>query len=992
MRKTVATLVSVVCALGAGAPAAHACVADLDADGGTLLSDLALFAAAFGQNVAPGSGADFDGDGVVALGDFGVFAADFGCVEEPFACAASSPGGAPSGLGAPSRGFAFDAGASLDPGLSIAYTDRGVTTYGPDGAAVAPDQPRWGPTTAVASPIVGLEEIETGITTVAASGFGADRTTRMTCWWATQGGEFRVARTPGALDAFIAGGTPAPGTFASTDTSFPSGPPSLLTPAAAASGYDPDWRHTPTAASVVFGTIVVACAASRFEDGAWAEVGTSFVYSDDAGATWRLLGVDVGPAESDGEGRGKQFQMYAYWELDRDPGTSRVWVCAANYIRQTTTGGARWYLFPLDRDGATGVWRPDAPLLLHDYSVATATGEHAHAGVPFRHGADGIAAYLIQGDVEHAAVWYTRLADGFGEDDYRLGAVAVDAPGYGVSFPVYRDATSWTAPVEVHGTATRWQGLAGETGPTVRTEYLGNQGVAACPGADPREAIIGTDTPSEFLWTLRHDPDAPTIDGARFERVAGHAGIAFSTALSFYCACDRPEAPTSWLASVEPPFNKLGPEVRTLVSDDGVNWAVAVTGRGFDVHAGDAAIRFGTGGMDRAPLGAGVTSVRPLAVGPGGVNLLSGANDWTGGPDHTVTNGVAPGADAPPGTDPWGATITWIDVDGAPAADPTVARVRASLEGVASPGAPVLHARWWARPRTVALGAPVEAGICVSAALEVGPAADDTPRRPRAYGSSLWTPIDMVEPPAAWPGGGDGPLEAIDLVLGGTCGGAGPRPQHLEIAPGWYVEGTHPGYPLPFGGAGAVESATIDGLALPDGDWTVVLVGAVPEDGWDQTALRLDDTFEAYPLFSLVGGAGADRDRLTVSARERDEIGVAFREDGADREVVRAVASEPGRWERGQVVWLGVRRRGTCVSVFCAIGATFPDEAGWVEAADADAFAPDRLVFGSVFPDGSPETAAYLHWVGGRAYDAALTWDDVREVAAQRAWGPVASP
>ena len=55
------------------------CVADIDGDGSTLLSDFAIFSGNFGSTVPPNTGGDYNGDGDVALADFGVLAADFGC-------------------------------------------------------------------------------------------------------------------------------------------------------------------------------------------------------------------------------------------------------------------------------------------------------------------------------------------------------------------------------------------------------------------------------------------------------------------------------------------------------------------------------------------------------------------------------------------------------------------------------------------------------------------------------------------------------------------------------------------------------------------------------------------------------------------------------------------------------------------------------------------------------------------------------------------------
>ena len=743
------------------------------------------------------------------------------------------------------RRFLFDGRRIVDPGLTFTFSRASATTDA-QGNLVEPDTARFGePALLCGAPLVQVMPGTAGYGNVSLLGAGvsSDNTTPMFVVMNYTLGRVRVVL--GDLPPFECDATP---------NAAKGGQPDFLRESVDNS---PDEAWTVRAAVVCHGVAVAMCnVAVRDDQGRFFTNRIGFAScraSDLSGPRqfwWRRVAYSDVLTDCPVSPRlGNTWSMQTWFAPGQEGQVpTRAWLAAADYRAEPCKDGGLYCVIPLTRSGTTTEdWSVGAPVELPGRFWQTNSGTHAHAAALTRFGAHGLVAIGARGDSLFNNTDYTwTLAD---EADYRAGATV--PPG---ALNYYTGPTSWSAPMQAHGTIV-------EPNAPIGQRAMGNQWVSAAPGPVPGTFITGADEVNQSLWitsSLADDPSrvrytpiyapAPT----NWIQPPGYLAGTVGRYLAFHIAPSEPRWQGNGYVSQLGPGNASGEHslnARVLYSPDGVNWGqfwahreneqsnVALVGG----RAYTGSIGLGTMLGVRSTPAPAWRLLRPLRLAPGAMNYVR--------PDALVPVNLSPDVTVSPGTDPAPCSGPVVRVvAGVPAGAPAPHLGTLTLAGGLPPEAGVVRLRLWVRVDTPAEGgSPGSLGVQFALRRSnplLGASSEITSSFSSAVflpGTGVWTPVIFSCDLAPWLQDLD--PSRLDLVIAPANGQWVPGSFQLA-AESLAIGGSVP-VPAAPQTTGDDERAVVT-LPAPTADWTVLLAGAVPPDSWDSMFVS-----GWYPLSAL---------------------------------------------------------------------------------------------------------------------------------------------
>ena len=747
---------------------------------------------------------------------------------------------------APKR-FVFDDAALLSPGLWFEMS-RPVATVDWTGARVEADEARFASPTTIATPVV--DEVvrpTTANTKMLGSGFDHDGVTPLLVLRAS---------SPLVVDVFSVADSGLMAAEATgvgrvrTSLSFGGGTDIMR-------GAIANRRYDPRAGVVCHGLIVLLCSVSRQPVpplSSWNICASAIVISQDRGQTWQMVFEDTIVQEN--RERVREWSMQNWWPTEMGASPTEAYFVGSDYRSKPGCDGGRMYGFRATRSGPGALWTIETPTRFYE-TPAVVSGQHAHTGAVFPHGA-GVRALVSIGDSQPL----NRI-------------VAMDRSGPSIG------ATGWSVNESYHG------GI----------DVAGNQFIGCAPSPALGRILVGADLSDEQIMVMDARGEQP-----HFTHLFGMPWSNGNGSQNFVLRTPSPERGGPYVCSHDPTQSSeiVPPQARRLLySDDGMRWAqVIATENGADwtsvVHGGHLYIDsdgVSKLGWRRVPIPT-LRTASPLEVGPGAMQRLVAEPLTTPSTGGTITRLTRNGEGL------------WVDggvaLDPQPPCDGPVWRLTApgggitpTLIGDITPIASATMGQTTGSSRVVSRMWFLNAmrGKTLTTKVELKPSS----------GASVFTRTTSINATDAWM-----PFEiAIDCpipngqrpVLRFRSGKSSSDVEDFYLALDVFAEGRgFPGYPCPTDTSGAQtgtalpdEHASVRGIAT-SGNWTISLAGMVPPNGWDLSTPV--GAGERWALASMVGAGG---ERLTFYADSAAHV--------LHADVVRG-GVVVGRFVLDEMVWL----------------------------------------------------------------------------------------
>lgn len=858
----------------------------------------------------------------------------------------------------------FDNGVTTSPDVTFGF-DRPTTVFGSFGETFAPGEPRFAPPTLLCGRATSQSLISgLSVNAIAAGASG----TGLPVWVVTTSTFQRLSIHLGddSVDRAFRDGNWSGVYVMPIRDEEKAGTSNLLvlqTGANGGSANTPDFAFAPTnGGSVHNGLIVIACEVLEPVDGEWVSSRAALAYTTidrlQRSSPWIIAAMGVPTNELD-TARGSPWSYSAFPVSDDE--FVAVWT---DYRTPVKTGGIA-YATRFLRDG-DGVW--SASTIRVARSESPVVTEHWHCGGYIKH-PDGRASIVVS------------VGDGIA-DNYMLARTkspgfawasetAIPDTGIDVRSRVYEPAASWS------DVATVWGGVGTE--PSLRHNQVISM-IAA--DADCSRLLCGTDETAAAVLSMTYDPDT-RVPAWRTVYLPSTTSWPSDGVLNFSMQ-GEPGGP--YLGRIDAastsPWQAGQRETRILYSPDGEIWGqclvAGTTGSRQGVIRGDVGY---IGSLANEAAGfrridePTAQVIRPMMLSPSTDNLL---RETISKPTSGFDLGVSivrlnePG-DLPDGVPP------------PPCESGNIFKVENRSEGGRMglwypvsyfPDAPAPRSFALLRAWVYALGPESDNDPATTAQLTMR-FSDDTRERLDVrsgrldFDSGAWTPFTIWGPWSAMDHTGIPDTYWRPMVeLRAQKSGLIAAPCRFLIAwEGVYADApTVQGHGLGPLGAGSVERAVVEGLDVGD-EWTMLLVGMVPEDQWDnrvggsgQGAAKTLTSHLPH-LFSIDSGDGAEQ--VSVLADPRDE-GIRLRVQAASgsRETRHVRTTY---WLRGSPVVCVVRSRDGRTSLDYTIGGSEPRH---MELAGT--IAPSRVTLG---PDA-------MWWHAVEAMPTAIVDEELSEVFA----------
>lgn len=815
----------------------------------------------------------------------------------------------------------FDNGVTTSPDVTFGF-DRPTTVFGSFGETFAPGEPRFAPPTLLCGRATS-QSLMSGLSVNAIA--AGDSGTGLPVWVVTTSTFQRLSIHLGddSVDRAFRDGNWSGVYVMPMRDEDKAGTSNLLvlqTGANGGSANTPDFAFAPTnGGSVHNGLIVAPCEVLEPVDGEWVSSRAALAYTTidrlQRSSPWIIAAMGVPTNELD-TARGSPWSYSAFPVSDDE--FVAVWT---DYRTPVKTGGIA-YATRFLRDG-DGVW--SASTIRVARSESPVVTEHWHCGGYIKH-PDGRASIVVS------------VGDGIA-DNYMLARTkspgfawasetAIPDTGIDERSRVYEPAASWS------DVATVWGGVGTE--PCLRHNQVISM-IAA--DTDCSRLLCGTDETGAAVLSMTYDPDTK-VPAWRTLYLPSATSWPSDGVLNFSMQ-GEPGGP--YLGRIDAastsPWQAGQRETRILYSPDGEIWGqclvAGTTGSRQGVIRGDVGY---IGSLANEAAGfrridePTARVIRPMMLSPSTDNLLR----------ETIskpTSGFDLGVDIvrlnEPGDLPEGVPL--------PPCEPgNIFKIENRSEG-GRMGLwyPVSHFSDAPAPRSFAL---LRAWV-----YALGPESDNDPAttaqltmrfsdetRERLdvrsgrldFDSGAWTPFTIWGPWTAMGHTGIPDTYWRPVVeLRAQKSGLIAAPCRFLIAwEGVYADApTVQGHGLGPLGAGSVERAVVEGLDVGD-EWTMLLVGMVPEDQWDnrvggsgQGAIKTATSHLPH-LFSIETGDGAEQ--ISVLADPRDE-GIRLRVQAASNSrEARHVRTT--YWLRDSPVVCVVRSREGKTSLDYTIGGSDP--------------------------------------------------------------------
>lgn len=825
-------------------------------------------------------------------------------------------------VGAQEQWARFDGGVETSPGVTFGF-ERPSAVFGSSGETIDPGQPRFGPETLLCA----LPETESlllglSVNAIAAGDSGDGRPVYVVNTSTYQRLSIHIGE--GSVErALLEGDWTTSYRFIYKDPNKNNRPNLLV----GQHGYNNSTADSPTRAfaltnggTVYNGLIVLACDIWELEGSEWKSRRAGLAYTTVSRLgfwdPWIVVAVGVPTNEADTE-RGSP------WSFSSFPvGPDELVAVWTDYRSVIKTGGIAYATRFVRSEGewtaeTIRVARSESPLVK----------EHWHCGGLLHHpdGRESILVSTGDGTADNQMLARTKSAGGAWAAPDPIADTGVDARSQ-----VYMPSADWTEPVTV------WGGQGSNP-------YRRHNQAIAMIAANPEctELLCGTDETSAVVLGLTYDPDTliPTWRTTYLPAVTSWPG---DGALNFSMH-GRPGGP--YLGRIDAAsaadWQAQQRETRVLYSPDGEHWGQCMVA---ETSGSRQAVLEGLtgyiGSIASEPAGFRRISVpearlvRPLAISPSTDNwLFPFMHTPTDRLDYGVTitklfDGVSdlpPGVPAPP-CDPrnmflidnqsyYGRLGVWH-----PVSDLTDVPV--------AQGSMLLRAWVYALTPQYSSNPHTTAQLATRFYDETGDHMDLWTGR-MDFDAGAWTPLTVwspfkplgsstTRPELKW-------LPAVYLRAEKETDRRAPF--RLLIA--W--EGVYPdaptvqGHGLPPQQTGSTEHATLDGFDLGE-EWTVLAVGMLPEDEWDnRVGGSIDGGIRtASPrlpqLFALERADGSASVRVLADP-PLEGMRLRF-EDGSDVRELRHARNI--YWLRGSPVMCLVRARAGEITLDYSVGGSEP--------------------------------------------------------------------
>ncbi len=471
---------------------------------------------------------------------------------------------------------------SIQGTLPIQFS-RNSETVDPQGNPVSAGIPRYGDETLL-SEINTWAEVYTdvGQSEILGSGFDHDGRTPLAILWDRSAGRMQFLRgedftVVNTLQLNASAGDLFQGTVA---------------------GY----RYVAQHAIIHEGLVVIMCQRNRRVGNTWVAEGVSFAYTQDWGQTFDRVeqvggGYDV-PAIAGGVTDG--IQRVRSWSFtnafpEQSPDDRLgAWFPWADYLQKSgSPKGGQIGLFRARREAVGEPWIVEANKLVYEaWELEDSGGLHAHTAGMFT---DGMASFW--GDVSYR----NRV----------VRHVAEDLENY--------TTTTWTHQMDFQG---------GWSPNDAKVHVLGNQAVAAAPGANLGDILVAGDEQAEVIMKVEAPDqfgDKAVISNLRGSFPGVISGSSFTGRLSIWLQHIR------GVGYVAKEFNSQVSNIDTLYfSIDGENWGTLLNlGVSEPYIYGNRVVVLYQGALHalELPRKTETSTQAPLLVNPGGYNLAT--TEWT---------------------------------------------------------------------------------------------------------------------------------------------------------------------------------------------------------------------------------------------------------------------------------------------------------------------------------------------------------------------------
>ena len=811
----------------------------------------------------------------------------------------------------------FDNGVTTSPGVTFEF-ERPTTVSGSFGETFAPDEPRYAPPTL----LCGRATSETLISGLSINAIAAGDSGTGTAVYIVNTATMQrlsIHLGHGSVDSAFhdnnwSGAYVTP--FRDEDKAGMSNLLMLQSGANGGSPNMPGYAFAPTnGGSVHNGLIVVACEVFEPVDGQWISRRAALAYTTitrlQQSSPWIIaaMGVPTNPLDTS---RGSPWSYSAFPVSDDE--FVAVWT---DYRTPTKTGGIA-YATRFLRDSG-GVW--SASTIRVARSESPHVTEHWHCGGYIRH-PDGRVSIVVS------------IGDGL-DDNRMLARTRASGVSWASTTPI--PDTGIDDRSRVFEPASTWSEVATVWGGSGADPYLRHNQAISMIAADPEcsRLLCGTDETGAAVLSMTYDPDTQ-VPSWRTLYIPAVTSWPSDGVLNFSMQ-GEPGGP--YLGRIDAastsPWQAGQRETRILYSPDGELWGQCMVAG--TSGSRQAVVRGNVGYIGSlANDGVGFRRIdepvayvtRPMMLSPSTDNLMS---DAVSRPTSGIDAGVNIFRINTPEDLPEGVPL--------PPCDP---RSIFQIENNSSGGRMGL---WLPASHFPDVPAPRHAALLRAWVYALGPEDESDPRTTAQltmrfsdetgdrldvrsgrldFDSGAWTPFTI------W-----GPWRALDstgtpdfnwrpsVTLRAQKSALIAAPSRFLVA--W--EGVYPdaptvqGHGLGPGGVGSVERAVVEGIDVGD-EWTMLLVGMVPDDQWDNRVGGSGEgaaktaTQHLPRLFSIESEDGSER--IRALADPKDE-GFRFRVETATTErEARSVRTT--YWLRGSPVVCVVRCRDGNTSVDYTIG------------------------------------------------------------------------
>jgi hypothetical protein len=362
------------------------------------------------------------------------------------------------------------------------------------------------------------------------------------------------------------------------------------------------YRYIAQHAIIHEGLVVVMCQRERRVGSNWVAEGVSFAYTQDWGQTFARIeqvggGYDV-PAiagdVTDGIQRARSWSFANAFPEQSPEDRLGAWFPWADYLQKSgNPKGGQIGLFRARRASLGEPWVVEANKLVYEtWETADAGGLHAHTAGMFT---DGMASFW--GDVSYRNRVVRHVAD--------------DLENY--------TTTTWT----------HQENFQGAWSPNnAKVAVLGNQAVAAAPGAELGDILVAGDEQAEVIMKVEAPEevgDKAVITKLRGSFSGASSGSSNAGRLSIWLQHIR------GVGYISKEYNSQVNNIDSLYfSIDGENWGTLLNlGVGEPYIYGDRIIVLHQGALHalELPQKTETSTQAPLLVNPGGFNLAT--TEWT---------------------------------------------------------------------------------------------------------------------------------------------------------------------------------------------------------------------------------------------------------------------------------------------------------------------------------------------------------------------------